>query len=352
VAESGQDRRRGDPSSIPGASAQLRFTQRDLIAFSAKSHDANPIHLDAGYARRTPYGQPVVFGALAVLRCLEHLARISDRHAFWLEVAFSHPLFVDADYELLVRDLQQDAAVVELREGSLVLVEVLAALRAPEGARPWPPVDQALPDSSAGGPRLRQTPKDYGEQELLAAPSVGGVYAAGRPAARSTEGLPRDMLLLQPDILMLCSYLVGMELPGQRSLLLKLRLEFAETTGSLLSPHLCYEARTLHYEPAYGLVEMDLRVDGAAGPVAWGTISAFVRKRIEPPDAARVAAQLTAPRGSLRGKVALVTGGSRGLGAAIVQALALQGCDVILNFLHSERRPKPCRRDCAMRRGP
>jgi NAD(P)-dependent dehydrogenase (short-subunit alcohol dehydrogenase family) len=38
---------------------------------------------------------------------------------------------------------------------------------------------------------------------------------------------------------------------------------------------------------------------------------------------------------AFRGKTALVVGGSRGLGAAIVSALASQGCDVFLNFLSS-----------------
>jgi NAD(P)-dependent dehydrogenase (short-subunit alcohol dehydrogenase family) len=38
----------------------------------------------------------------------------------------------------------------------------------------------------------------------------------------------------------------------------------------------------------------------------------------------------------LKGKVALVIGGSRGLGAAISQTLALQGCSVLVNYLHSK----------------
>ena len=36
---------------------------------------------------------------------------------------------------------------------------------------------------------------------------------------------------------------------------------------------------------------------------------------------------------SLNGRVAIVTGGSRGIGRALVLGLARQGCDVALNYL-------------------
>jgi acetoacetyl-CoA reductase len=39
-----------------------------------------------------------------------------------------------------------------------------------------------------------------------------------------------------------------------------------------------------------------------------------------------------APRGALTGKVAIVTGGSRGIGAAIVQYLAGEGSSVVINY--------------------
>ena len=41
-------------------------TEADLTIFSMVSGDWNPIHSDAEYARRTPYGQRIVHGVLGV----------------------------------------------------------------------------------------------------------------------------------------------------------------------------------------------------------------------------------------------------------------------------------------------
>ena len=331
-SESRHDRGRGQARAAPSRSARLRFTESDLTQFSAASHDANPVHLDAGHARRTAYGQPVVFGVLAVLRCLDHFE--PDGRISRLEAEFSHPLFVDVDYEVRVRDSRPDQIVVHVCEGDLELVELRVCLREPTGLGPLPRATQAAPSLLLGGATPRDVPKEYDDSELLAKPMVNGEYVAGTAATRGAQGVAGAVGSSQSDVLMLCSYLVGMELPGQRSLLYKLRLDF-EQGDVPAGAHLRYEARTLHYEPSYGLLQIDLQVRRLGSLVASGTIGAFVRKRLGQADLSSVATQLTAPRGCLRGKVALVIGGSRGLGATVVQALALQGSDVILSFRSS-----------------
>jgi NAD(P)-dependent dehydrogenase (short-subunit alcohol dehydrogenase family) len=49
----------------------------------------------------------------------------------------------------------------------------------------------------------------------------------------------------------------------------------------------------------------------------------------------------------LTGKVAQVTGGSRGIGTAVARALASAGADVAITYLNSRRPPRTWPRGCA-----
>jgi 3-oxoacyl-[acyl-carrier protein] reductase len=46
------------------ASIERTITEADILAFAELSGDRNPMHLDAAFARRTPYGRPIAHGML------------------------------------------------------------------------------------------------------------------------------------------------------------------------------------------------------------------------------------------------------------------------------------------------
>src|ERR1035437_4664728 len=52
------------------AEIQIQFSDDLVRYFAALSHDCNPLHMNAQYARRTPFGSIVVHGVAAVLKIL------------------------------------------------------------------------------------------------------------------------------------------------------------------------------------------------------------------------------------------------------------------------------------------
>jgi len=53
----------------------MRFSHADVVRFAAWSRDRNPLHVDAGFARQTYFGQPIVYGILTVLGSLASASR-------------------------------------------------------------------------------------------------------------------------------------------------------------------------------------------------------------------------------------------------------------------------------------
>jgi len=327
------------------------FKDSDISSFSLLSHDSNPLHMDDCYARKSAHGQRVVFGALGALRCLEQLKLSDFLYIKRLEVEFPNPIFIGVEYDFRVEQISSEKARIELCDGKKILLRVNAhfGTRQASVARA---TDNAPEPSDSATTELRKSPQDYQPADFLNEVEVAGQYLVNSaflvepPAVNPLSNVP----LLPADVLMLCSYIIGMELPGTRALFSKLDLSFVETQNSH-HPLLSYRAAKHHYDEAYGLlsVELNVAVDGCK--VVTGELKSFVRNDIAHIELAQIEALLQPATSGLAGKVALVIGGSRGLGATMVRALALSGCHVVLNFTHSVQQATAIEREFEGKQG-
>ena len=134
--------------------------------------------------------------------------------------------------------------------------------------------------------------------------------------------------------LLWASYFVGMELPGERALFSRLKLKFAEARVDPAGP-ITYQARAASFDERFDLLATTATLTWGDRPFAEAEMDSYVRADSPRLHLDQIAATLP-PSEALRGRTALVIGGSRGLGAAIAASLASQGCDVLLNYRSSQ----------------
>jgi len=265
----------------------LRFAAEDVELFGGASHDLNPLHLSEDYARRTPFGRPVVFGILAALASLGRVGPRAGLSLSTLRLEFRMPVFADVDYAIDSRESSLEQVDLALMDGPQVVMRVTATFR------------QGEPDRVPAGPIL--------SVDTLA------------------ESLDRQSVDLVPGLTIEGGYAPEWKLAA--ALMQRLRLQESGLGASHVAALLCasYLERRSH------LMTADVRFGGGETDAAVGEIVAQVRQDVPPLTLQMVESVL--PRSeALVGKLGLVIGASRGLGAALCLSLASQGCTVLASF--------------------
>jgi NAD(P)-dependent dehydrogenase (short-subunit alcohol dehydrogenase family) len=298
-------------------SQPLVFVEEELSLFCAASHDRNPLHRSASYARKSVFGEPVVYGVLGAVAALGRLRERPGKSLRSLGASFHDAITVGIEYQLDVDDREDDATLT-LRDGRRTLVHLEVGFQPGEPA-PVTPAAIAPP---------REEAADRGPAELVAGLSMSGCYAPA-PAALGALMARYDLArrgVGPTDLGLVClaSFLVGMELPGRRALFSRLRLERVVGSAAAIE----YQARLSEYDERFELVRSEVQLSAGGRPLGMLRLESFVRGDVPPP-ATPARSQAWA------GKVALITGASRGLGAALAQTLAWQGCTVLTNYLKS-----------------
>jgi len=310
----------------------MRFSEDDLRRFAEWSGDRNPLHTDAAFARSTPFGQPIAHGMLSVLDALNVALRPSDRPPASLEIEFRGAVVPGVEYDV-DSEWSGDELTVAVHLADTAVMNIRAAMDPAEGAAPDPDASWvtgiatrvATPSADTRRePVARATTELEQGVEIVAAYQTGS--AAGIPYAGTHHGVG--------EVLALCSYIVGMELPGLRSLFTRASIRFAQPAGpnDLDPPQagvLWYRARTRRFDRHFRILDTQVDIATAdARPVATALLRSYVPFGPATVDLETLSAHLLPAAGRLDGLVALVCGGSRSLGADIAAALALSGCHV------------------------
>lgn len=315
------------PTAVTG---DFCVTRSDVRAFAAAGGDTSPLHVDEAHARRTPFGEPVAHGALCVLRALARCPVAAGRSLVGLRARFLGPVFPGQrytwEYETAGEAGGPDAPAPTLRvlDGGSVLLEIEAR---------YAPGTVSGPPPAPARRRFTRRAARTVLQELLPGAEFGTRYRPDWPAlARLVEeaGLAeRGVGVEHVAVLAWASQLAGMEVPGGSALIGGIDADFEHTTTQG-----AFAARAVLADVDTRFRSVRLTGDVTAGHTsATVEVRAFSRREFGAPDTGLLRSLLgpgTLRTRRLAGRTAVVCGGSRGLGAALVQALALSGAEVHL----------------------
>lgn len=142
----------------------------------------------------------------------------------------------------------------------------------------------------------------------------------------------------------LLSTLVGTRLPGHGALYLSQTLDF--TKPVFVGDTVTATGSVERIDRAARVLTLRTTITNQDGvTVLDGTAQVKVLAQAAMPEAAKTSALPTLASGLLVGKVALVTGASRGIGRSIAQALAANGARVIVNYRRSSDAANELARD-------
>ncbi|HVO61627.1 MAG TPA: SDR family NAD(P)-dependent oxidoreductase [Terriglobales bacterium] len=307
----------------------IRFTTADLDLFQAASHDRNPLHTSQEYARRTAYGDRVVYGVLNAAMALGRGA-VLDRPGWVIssiECDFFDVASLGVDYSVSVNERAPSEVTLRVSDGRRPVLETILTFR--------PGVRRNL-RQSRDNLSLRSNPQDFQIADFTVGQRISGKYGVCQDqveALCACAGLNASWTTA-PELsaLLWASYLIGMELPGKRALFSRLLIEFQPDIP--VGAPFQYQAEI---EGISEVGELSVSAELSSEDHIWAKarINAYVRQDVPAADTKTIE-NLVGRSESLVGKTALVTGASRGLGAAIVRALTLHGCTVIMNFLNSD----------------
>jgi acyl dehydratase/NAD(P)-dependent dehydrogenase (short-subunit alcohol dehydrogenase family) len=297
------------------ALASRTFTLDDQFVFARLSSDWNPMHLDAGFARRSQVGAPVVHGIHNLLWAMDAVLRSFPLDVQNIKVRFQQPLFPGEVAQIRIRSRTKAAVNIEVVAAG---TNVAAIRLSSEGAKL-----SGLPASqSRTAPQQIAAPIDVQFEQM--ADQAGAVEAgAGDDEIRTM--FPALVDSIGPAAiraLLATSQIVGMAYPGLHSLFAG--LDVSRDFASENERSLAYAVTKA--DPRFRSLQIDVRGSGITG-----RLDAFAR--LPPPAQANMTAtSARVTSGAFVGQRALIVGGSRGLGEVTAKVLAAGGGYPVITY--------------------
>jgi len=298
----------------------LTFDARLRDAFAAASHDRNPLHLDAAYATRTQFGQPIVYGICGVLAALGGWAAGRNLTLRQIRVRFERPLLYGTPYAVSFSETGNDAKI-KIASGATthVSISLSAEWRDARASTLEPtafiPLAEARADAPSDAYAALAGPIDFGTDPTALdhlSPLVG--LAPGQ--------IPTAQILF----LLWSSYFVGMQVPGRQALYSELTVHFDANTdfpgGSRVDE--------IQFDDRFNRVLITGRISDTAS----FQIGAFARPLPVNTELAEIRGHALTPD-LFQDRSVIISGGTRGFGEAVAKAILLQGGKVGANFRSS-----------------
>ncbi|KZM75311.1 SDR family NAD(P)-dependent oxidoreductase [Nocardia terpenica] len=296
----------------------FRLTDADVAAYADAVGDRNPLHVDADFARRSPYGRPIAHGALVATLALAALFDTVDpRLVHGIRTTFRQPAVPGRRYEI-EWTLTPGEARGRVSFGGVEAVGIRCTLG--PGLRFSEEHSDCVPHLMQ--PRRLDPADPPGPETGCYAVDHRGIAAL---ADRLIGGRVPEHVA---TVLGWVSYWTGMCTPGRDALLVAFAVDLL---GAGFGP-IEFHTDAPDVDRRSGLITLHART--RCGVSADVTVESLVREPVPGPDPAELAAVLP-PSSALAGRTVLVVGGSRGLGAAVSLGLAGQGARVLVGCSRS-----------------